>query len=131
HKNGENIYRVMRSTITNGEKRDIPWLSPPYALALQNDYPDAIKHAVRIEPDNDLVTYNNISFNEKKIYLVDSNFFNFFSFRLLRGNPATVLNDPLSIVMTASTAKKYFGNEDPIGKVVDFNKKLRLKVTGI
>jgi putative ABC transport system permease protein len=131
HKNGENIYRVMRSTITNGEKRNIPWLSPPYALALQNDYPDAIKHTVRVEPDNDLIIYNNISFNEKKIYLVDSNFFSFFSFRLLRGNPSTVLNDPLSIVMTASAAKKYFGNEDPIGKVVDFNKKLRLKVTGI
>jgi putative ABC transport system permease protein len=131
HKNGEHIYRVMRKSHTNGASRDIPYLAPPYAKALLNDYPDAIKKAVRIFPDNDLVTYNNISFNEKKVFLADSNFFQFFSFRLLKGNPASVLADPNSIVMTASTAKKYFGNEDPVGKVVSFNKKMQLKVTGI
>lgn len=131
HKNADNIYRVMRRSETNGTFRDIPYLAPPYAKALLTDYPNAIEKAVRVYPDNDLVTYNNISFNEKKVLLADSNFFQFFSFRLLKGNPATVLADPLSIVMTASTAKKYFGNEDPIGKVVDFNKKLQLKVTGI
>ncbi|HEY1871820.1 MAG TPA: ABC transporter permease, partial [Chitinophagaceae bacterium] len=131
HKNGENIYRVMRVAVTNGEKRNIPWLSPPYAQALLNDYPDAVKSAVRVQPDNDLISYNNVSFNEKKIYLTDSNFFEFFSFKLLEGDPRTVLRDPLSIVMTRTAAKKYFGNEDPIGKIIDFNKKLRLKVTGI
>ncbi len=131
HKNGKDIYRVMRVSNLDGQKRNIPYLSPPYASALLNDYPDAIKSTVRVSPDNDLVTYNNVSFNEKKIYLVDSNFFQFFSFHLLKGNSATVLKDLLSIVMTVSSAKKYFGNEDPIGKIIDFNKKLRLTVTGI
>ena len=131
HKNGKDIYRVMRISNLNGARREIPYLSPPYATALVNDYPDAIKSVVRVDVDNDLVSYNNVSFNEQKVYLVDSNFFQFFTFHLLKGNPATVLNNPLSIVMTASAAKKYFGNEDPIGKVIDFNKKLRLTVTGI
>jgi len=131
HKNAKDIYRVMRVGNITGEKADIPYLSPPYATALLNDYPDAIKKTVRVEIDNDLISYNNIAFNEKEILLTDSNFFTFFSFHLLKGDPATVLNDPLSTVMTASAAKKYFGNEDPIGKVVDFNKKWRLKVTGI
>ena len=131
HKNGQNIYRIMRVGNVNGEKREISWVSPPYAKALQNDYPDAVQKTTRVQPDNDLISYNNISFNEKKIYLVDSNFFTFFSFRLLKGNPATVLNGPPSIVMTAGSAKKYFGNENPIGKVVEMNKKLRLTVTGI
>ncbi|HVM88080.1 MAG TPA: ABC transporter permease [Puia sp.] len=131
HKNGKDIYRVMRVGVTNGEKKEIPYLSPPYSRALQNDYPDAVKSTVRVDFDNDLIRYNNISFNEKKIILTDSNFFSFFSFRLLKGDPATVLSDPLSIVMTESTAKKYFGNEDPIGKVVKFNNDLNLKVTGI
>jgi putative ABC transport system permease protein len=131
HKNGKNIYRVMRVGTINGKKENIPWVSALYSTTLAHDYPDAIQKVVRVMPDNDLITYNNVSYNEKKIYLVDSNFFQFFSFHLLRGNLAEVLNDPLSIVMTASTAKKYFGNQDPIGKVVDFNKKWRLKVTGI
>ncbi|MGC4101690.1 ABC transporter permease [Ferruginibacter sp.] len=131
HKNGKDIYRVMRVGQVSGQQREIPYVSAPYATALKNDYPDAVLQTVRVNPDNDLVSYNNVSFNEKKICLVDSNFFTFFSFPLLKGDPATVLNEPTSIVMTASAAKKYFGNEDPIGKVVDFNKDLRLKVTGI
>jgi putative ABC transport system permease protein len=130
-RNAQYIYRVMRVSNADGERRNIPWLSPLYAAALKNDYPDAVRQTVRVNPDNDLITYKNIAFNEKKIYLADSNFFNFFSFPLIKGNPAEVLRDPLSIVMTATAARKYFGNEDPIGKVVDFNRQLKLKVTGI
>jgi putative ABC transport system permease protein len=131
HKTGKDIYRVMRVSNMNGVTRQIPYLSPPYATALKNDYPDAIKNSLRVSPDNDLVTYKEVSFNEKKIYLTDSNFFQFFDFHLLKGDPATVLNNPQSIVMTASAAKKYFGDEEPIGKVVELNKKLKLTVTGV
>ncbi|MFI5153997.1 MAG: ABC transporter permease [Chitinophagales bacterium] len=131
HKNANNIYRIMRVGNFDGVRRNVAWVSPPYSTALLNDYPDAVQKVIRVQPDNDLITYKNASFNEKNIYLADSNFFDFFSFRLLRGDPKTVLNDPLSIVMTVSAAKKYFGNEDPIGKVVDFNKEMKLKVSGI
>jgi putative ABC transport system permease protein len=48
HKNGKNIYRVMRVGNNNGERREIPYLSPPYGPALVNDYPDAIQKQVRI-----------------------------------------------------------------------------------
>jgi putative ABC transport system permease protein len=81
--------------------------------------------------DNNLISYNNISFNETNIYLTDKNFFSFFDFHLVKGDTATVLKDPNSIVLTQSAAKKYFGNDDPIGKTLEFNKKQQLKVTGI
>jgi putative ABC transport system permease protein len=81
--------------------------------------------------DNDLISYKNISFNEKKVYLTDDNFFSFFDFRLVKGNPATVLKDPHSVVLTETAAKKYFGNEDPVGKILEFNKEEQLKVTGV
>jgi putative ABC transport system permease protein len=131
HRDGDNIYRIMRVSRNDGEIRNIPWVSAPYATALKNDYPEAVRQVLRVNPDNDLITYKNIGYNEKKIYLTDSNFFSFFSFPLLKGDPKEVLRDPLSIVMTASAARKYFGNEDPIGKVVEYNKELKLKVTGI
>ena len=130
HKNGKNIYRVMRVT-NNGERRQVPYLSPPYGPALVNDYPDAVQAAVRVMRDNNLISYNNISFNEKEIYLTDKNFFEFFDFNLVMGNKATVLKDPNSIVLTETTAKKYFGKDDPIGKILQFNKDQQLKVTGI
>ena len=90
-----------------------------------------IKQVVRVDRDNDLISYNNISFNEKDIYLTDDNFFTFFSFPLAKGDPKTILKDPNSIVLTETTAKKYFGDEDPIGKILEFNKDQQLKVTGI
>ena len=130
HKNGKNIYRVMRSY--DASKQGAPWLSGPYATALLNDFHGEIKKAVRIMPSNDLISYANTSFNEKKVYLADSDFFSLFSFPLLRGNASTVLKEPNSIVLTERTAKKYFGNIDnAMGKVVEMDKDKQLKVTGI
>ena len=131
HKNGKNIYRIMRVGEMNGERHEIPYVSAAYAPALLNDFPGAIHSAVRIMHDNDLISYKNISFNEKNIFLTDDNFFTVFSFHLVKGDPATVLKDPNSIVLTETAAKKYFGNESPIGKVLEFNKDQQLKVTGI
>src|SRR4051812_17577284 len=130
HDKGKNIYRVMRSY--DASKQPAPWLSGPYAPALLNDFPGEIKKAVRIMPSNDLITFGNTSFNERKVYLADSDFFSLFSFPLLKGNPSTVLKDPSSVVLTETTAKKYFGSVDnAIGKVLEMDKYLHLKVTGI
>lgn len=131
HKKGKDIYRVMRTGNMNGEKREIPYVAATYGPALVNDFPDAIKASVRVMHDNNLVSYKDISFNEKDMLLTDNNFFAVFDFHLLKGNPATVLKDPNSIVLTASSAKKYFGDEDPIGKVLQWNKMQQMKVTGI
>ena len=130
NKQSDHIYRVARVTLT-GEKRNIPYLSPLYGPTLLNDFPADIISMVRVDPDNDLISYKNVSFNEGKILLTDSNFFSFFNYKLLKGDPSSALADPHSIVMTVSAAKKYFGAEDPIGKLVEFNRDLRLRVTGI
>ena len=129
HTKGKDIYRVMR--IYDPSKPAVPYLSGPYATALLNDFPGEIKQAVRVMPDNDLVSYKNKPFNEKNVYLVDSNFFTFFSFPLIKGDPATALSDPNSVVMTETTARKYFGSEDPMGKIIEVNNERKLRVTGI
>ena len=130
HKQGDRIYRVMRSY--DASKQAAPWLSGPYATALLNDFHGEIKKAVRVMPSNDLISFGNTSFNEKKVYLADSDFFSLFSFPLLRGNASTVLKEPNSIVLTETTAKKYFGSIDnAMGKVVEMDKDKQLKVTGI
>ncbi len=130
HKNGKNIYRVMRSY--DASKEPAPWLSGPYATALKSDYPKEIKEAVRIIPTNDLISFGNNSFNEKKVYIADPDFFSVFSFPLIKGNVNTVLKDPSSVVLTETTAKKYFGSvENAFGKVVEMDKHYQLKVTGI
>lgn len=61
----------------------------------------------------------------------DEGFFRFFSFRLRSGDPARVLNRPNTVVLTERAARKYFGNADPVGQVLLYDKKQRLEVTGV
>ncbi len=129
HKKGKNIYRVMRGY--DALKASVPFVSPPYATALQNDFPAEIKQTVRVMVSDGLISFGEKAFSEKKVYIADPGFFTLFSFPLLKGNPATALKDPGSIVLTESTAKKYFGNQDPMGKVIEYAKQKHLKVTGI
>ncbi len=132
HKQGRNIYRVMRGFDDNGSIRTVSYLSGPYAPALMNDFKGEILKAVRVNPSNGLIAFNNKSFNEKKIYVTDADFFNLFSFPLIKGNASAVLKYPNSVVLTETTAKKYFGSVDnAMGKVVEMDKELQLKVTGI
>jgi putative ABC transport system permease protein len=79
-----------------------------------------------------LVKYQDKSFEEENIYLADPGFFKIFSFPFIRGNPETALDDRYSVVLTEETARKYFGDEDPIGKVLHIvQQEGDFKVTGV
>jgi putative ABC transport system permease protein len=64
------------------------------------------------------VTYKDRTFNESRFMIADSNFFDFFSIHLLKGNPEKILRNPLELILTESTARKYFDDDDPIGKTL-------------
>ncbi len=73
-----------------------------------------------------------VHFSEDANFIfADSHFFDFFSFRLIRGKTGTVLARPLTVVLSQTAAKKYFGESDPIGKVIRYNDEYDLEVTGI
>ncbi|MES2277633.1 MAG: ABC transporter permease [Bacteroidota bacterium] len=130
HKKQKHIYRVMR--YFDAQKMSVPYLSGPYAPALLNDFPNDIKMAVRVQVNNYLVSFDDKAFSERKVYDVDPGFFTLFSYPLLKGNPADVLTNPNSIVLTEKTAKKYFGStENAMGKIVQLDKGMRVKVTGV
>ena len=132
HKDGDRIYRVMRGYKYDEQTKQVSYLSGMYAAALQNDFKGQAENVVRVNQNDNLVTIDNRSFHEKKIIDADSNFFSFFSFPLLKGNARTVLQDPHSVVLTETTAKKYFGSIDnAFGKTVLLDKDIPLKVTGI
>src|SRR6202008_4574025 len=83
--------------------------------ALMNDYPE-VEAAVRIDLREEIVQLKNEQVLQAGILLTDPSFFKVFTYSLSKGNINTVLNDPYSIVLTESLAKKYFGNEDAIGQ---------------
>jgi putative ABC transport system permease protein len=78
-----------------------------------------------------IVRYEDATFRETKFYVADSSFFDLFSFPLLKGNADEALRQPYSVVLTESTAKKYFGNDDPLGKLLKVNNKREYVVTGV
>lgn len=130
HANGKRIYRVMRNF--DSMKEGVPYVSGPYAPALLNDFPADVKQAVRVQANQGLFSFDNKSFIEKKLYITDADFFKLFSFKLLKGDASTVLKDPSSVVLSETTAKKYFGDiESAMGKVLKLDKNMQLKVTGI
>src|SRR5262249_51356704 len=119
HKNSDHIYRVMRGAALDGKSVSIAYLSGAHAPALLNDFKGQIANAVRVSENDNLFTAGSQSFHEKKQLEVDPAFFSFFSFPLIHGTPATALNDLNSVVLTESTAKKYFGNsESAMGKII-------------
>lgn len=132
HKNEDSIYRVMRGAAIDDKSISVAYLSGMHAPALLNDFKGQIVRAVRVSENDNLFTVGTKSFHEKKELDVDTGFFSLFSFPLLKGNPTTVLKDLNSVVMTESTAKKYFGSiDDAMGKIIMLNKETPLKVTGI
>jgi len=132
HKNGDRIYRVMRGAAIDDKSISVAYLSGMHAPALLNDFKGEIVSAVRVSENDNLFTVGTTSFHEKKELDTDTGFFNLFSFPLIKGNPTTALKDFNSVVMTESTAKRYFGSIDnAMGKIIMLNKKTPLKVTGI
>jgi putative ABC transport system permease protein len=77
------------------------------------------------------VQYGDKLLSEKKMLLADESFFRIFSFKFLAGNQATALDNSSSVVITKSTAKKYFGDDNPLGKILKVNQTNNMMITGV
>ncbi|MCP4723548.1 MAG: FtsX-like permease family protein [bacterium] len=131
HENVDNKYRIRVSGTLAGNNFDMATASSPMAHTLKKDYPE-VRQAVRlygIRTDR-LISYNNNHFSER-ICFADSTFFKMFSFQLLKGDANTALKEPFTVVLTKSIAEKFFGDDDPIGKVIIYENETDYKVTGI
>jgi ABC-type antimicrobial peptide transport system permease subunit len=129
-KNYDNIYQVIANRDFNNQVFTDRSMAMPLAGALENSSPQ-IKHAVvTTYQQQSVLTFNNNKL-KKKGYIVSNHFFNIFSWHFIKGNAATALKDPNSIVLTEDAAKTFFGNEDPINKVLTIDNIRSVKVTAI
>jgi putative ABC transport system permease protein len=131
HQDAANIYRIGLHGKISGQEINTASSCPPLASAMVSDIP-GVEAATRINRRDNMVFKNgDLSFTEDKILFADSNFFQFFSFKLLEGDPATALKEPNSIVLTPDLAAKYFKGE-ALGKLITIgNENKSFKVTGI
>ncbi|NMH88911.1 ABC transporter permease [Flavivirga algicola] len=119
HEKGNNIYRVVHHSSENNLEDRWIWGNAPVGPALKNDFPEVIEKVQFSGRSDVLLSYNQHSFQEGDCFYVDPTVFDVFTWPLLSGNPETALEAPYSVVLTETTAKKYFGNEDPMGKTLD------------
>jgi putative ABC transport system permease protein len=130
----KNIYRVtrqFRSAETGVVNLHLGTVAPPFGPLLQNDFKE-IKTVTRFLDASPLpINYEEKKFNERNVYFADEHLLDVFDVKMLKGDPASALSGPFSVMLSEEIAKKYFGDADPMNKVIKMNNQYGLKVTGI
>ncbi len=132
HENADRIYSVIQVFQTeNKEDQHLAFTPGPMADALRSEFPEIVDVA-RVYPAGRVtLKRGDDMFFEHSMLFVDPAFLSVFSFKMSAGNPETALQEPYSMVMSEAAAEKYFGDDDPIGKVLTLQKDVVLQVTGI
>ncbi|MGY0038316.1 ABC transporter permease [Pedobacter sp. NJ-S-72] len=131
-KNIDRIYSVyenddrMSDKITTNRSYATP--SQLAGTALQTI--SGIEHVARLVEGGGLLKYRNNNFNKKIIY-ADPSFLKIFDYKFIKGDPATALSTPGSVLITEETAKVFFGDEEPVGKTLKFDNRIPLVVTAV
>jgi len=131
--NGDRIARVIMEYNFEGNSASQKgnFTSVRVAPVLKKTFPE-VESAVKMTQSSRVIHYGDKLIDEKKFMYADSTFFHIFSFKLLQGDVHSVLSNSHDVVLTASTAKKYFGNKNPIGKALQVGNDSNLyRVTGI
>ncbi len=126
----KNIYRLTELLHLPKEDRQQAVTSPIMAPAFQSKFPE-IKKSVRFINSGRILSVDQKKIYTTKIVYSDSGLFDVFTLPMLEGQPSKALVDPYSIVLTEGTAKKYFGEQEPLGKTMQLSDTINLTVTGI
>ena len=130
HENAEKIFRIVCHW-PKDEGEGWTWRTPPpLAQALKEKYPEILQSSRFYWRNGLLVEQEERRFREN-IAFADSSLFRIFSVPLQKGNPDGILDDPKSAVISATTAQKYFGSEDPIGQTLVVDERTSFRVTGV
>ena len=131
HENADRIVRVKAFFKLGGVEEYSPYCPAPLAEAAVRDFPEVIS-AVRLRYNGAyIVEYEDKVFNEPDFIFADSTFFKIFSFKLLKGDPDEVLKVRNTLAISESAANKYFGDDNPLGKILKLDNRIEGEVTGV
>jgi putative ABC transport system permease protein len=121
--NGKNLYRMELAIYKNGKLIGNNSKAPPaLGPAVKANFPEVSEYARLYCYNSGVVTYKNVSARVEDLFLADGSFLNMLSIPLVEGNSETALAEPFSAVISESAAQKFFGDEDPMGKVIEFDR---------
>jgi putative ABC transport system permease protein len=125
HSQADRIYRVVTDIKTETETIRAGQSSDATAPHLQTGLPE-IQEAVRLNYRGFLLESGASKFQEDQVLIADANLFKVFDFPMVTGSPQTALQAPFSLVLTEKAARKYFGNQNPVGKTISSTASTRL-----
>ena len=131
NKNADQIYRVHLKGRINNNDINMAMSPAPMGSTIKHDFPEVVAYTRIRNFGSPVLRYKDKVFSEERFYDVDSTFFDVFTVKFLEGNPKTALVKPDQVVITESMAKKYFGNEDPVGKILNADHRRDWVVTGV
>jgi putative ABC transport system permease protein len=127
----DRIYRVYTAGKLTGRDLDMIVTPAPLGQTFVHDFPEVVQYTRLMPNSNMLIRYKDNVFNEKRFFWADSTIFDVFTIPFIEGNPKTALNQPHTVVLTESLAKKYFGSEDPMDKIMNFEDGTAYTVRGV
>jgi putative ABC transport system permease protein len=130
HSKGDRIYRLVTDVKTPGETIKAGITSWPMAPNIKSEFSE-VTSFTRTQVTSMLITKDEKKFQEEAVMWADSSFFRVFDFELIKGNKEYALKDPFTVVIAASAAKKYFGDNDPIGQTLMLYNYYPARVTGV
>lgn len=136
HSKADRIYRVVEFIETEGSGERSSSMPFPTGPTLAEDYTNLVESQVRFfnfQSPTILVTERDSrkEFNEPRVLFVDSTFFQIFDYDVIKGDKATALQNPNSVLLTETTARRYFGDTDPMGKILQIEGRQDVMVTGV
>ncbi len=132
HEKSDRIYRLAESATIAGRPIEAAVTPPPWAPVMAEEFPE-IEQITRLKPPGSrwLIRYEENRFYERYFVFADSSVFDIFTIPLVQGNAKTALAEPGAVVLSESMAAKYFGDENPVGKVITGDDLYEFTITGI
>lgn len=131
----ERMYRINLNASIGGQSVSSATTCPIMATTLVAEFPEvaeATRFASPFNSNQAPIKYEDLALIQDGVFAADSNFFDFFSYKLISGDAKTALKEPNTLVMTEEIAKKYFGDSPAVGKLINFgNKNQTYTVTGV
>lgn len=131
HEDADRIYRATLSARINSKDLNVATTCAPLAEALSREIPEVEASTRLYRAGNFTTRLGDKSFNEDKFFHADASVFRVFTIPLVKGNSENALTEPFSMIISERTAEKYFGYEDPMGKVIKTDGRYDYKITGV
>jgi len=131
HQNSDNIYRIRYDGYRNGQRMfacaaAVPAVGP----AMKNNFPEVLEYSWAFPMSGVLTNDQNVSYRERKIQVATPSFLSMLDWGMIVGD-SSALSMPNTIVITESTARKYYGDEDPIGRTLQFGDEMEFEIRGL